>query len=210
MAPTLLVSRVRLGESTREEDGGFDFGSAKSAPRCRWGSTNKDAHNRPDSTGTCSQLDMMLSILTQSLCLVQDEHPAGRAGVTHPEFLAVVPPSFVWSWNGWSSAGSHPAALRGLTTTNNGTIQQRTAMEIGGGVRVKVADPSLSVPPALDDHPTGFTTTGLLNHDKLRRIVAYIQHRKHTRPHPCPQRLIACGATRTTPTAIQYSFTRPG
>lgn len=83
-------------------------------------------------------------------------------------------------------------------------------MEIGGGVRVKVTDPSLSVPPALDDHPTGFTTTGLLNHDKLRRIVAYIQHRKHTRPHPCPQRLIACGATRTTPTAIQYSFTRPG
>lgn len=202
MAPTLLASRARLGKTTRGDGGGLTWvGEVGAATPMGINEQRRSQSSRLNWESVPNS--MMLSILTQSLCLVEEEQPAGRAGVTHPEFLAVVPPSFVWSWNGWSSAGSHPAAPRGLTTMNNGIIQQRTAMETGGGVRVKVADPSLSVPPALDDHPAEFTTTGLPlpNHHKLRRIVAYIQHRKHTRPHPRSPRLIACGATRTTPTS---------
>jgi hypothetical protein len=92
------------------------------------------------------------------------------------------------------------AALRGLTTMKNSAMQQRTAMKRGYALGGGAALPESRWPTRLCRSRQYLTISRFSESTQERRIVTHIQHREHTRPHPCPPRLIACGATHTTPT----------
>lgn len=199
MAPTLLASRARLGRTTRGEDGDLAWvGEVGAATPMEINEQRRPQSSRLNWNLFPTRYDAKHS--DAKLVPGLGGAPGWARGSNPSRVPGGGPPVFclVLEW----VVECRIASSRSPRLDDNEQWHQRTAMETGGDVRVKVADPSLSVPPGLDDHPAEFTTTGLPlpNHHKLRRIVAYIQHRKHTRPHPRPPRLIACGATRTTPT----------